>query len=317
MKKVIRLTESDLVRLVKRVLKEDGPEPIAYDTKFIVELFYTFPEGSVRQGGAIPDYCLGRFSGGTEMYEYTPNDPIIVQNIANSIQRSGMLDVIAKYNKSQYNRGNLPQFIYLNSSTSTSGTGGVNAEVGQARLNYVENVVTQAFRSLGVDLSVIKQIIKREATRYTPEYIDKNFYDTTQVDPTDQLRYASINIKFLTEMGLDTKGIQSVQRGLSQAQSIINTIFVDNVDEAEIVNYISRLQTFSDITDLSDAISAAGTFQSLEDFLNDQLFDDPNEMKKIASHLKMLAKRSGKQEDTVRLVNTGGNKMRITIGSGR
>jgi hypothetical protein len=315
MKKVIRLTESDLVRLVKRVLKEDGPEAIASEN-YGTEVFYTFPEGSVRQGGAIPDYCIAKFMGDGQMNEYGPKDPIIVKNIARSLKDSGALEVIAKYNKSQYNRGNLPQFIYLNASTSTSGTGGVNAEVGQARLNYVENIVTQAFRSLGVDLSVIKQIIKREATRYNPEYIDRNFFDTTQIDPTDQLRYASINIKYLSEKGLDTKGIQDVQRGLNQAQSVINTIFVDNVDEAEVVKYIRKLQTFSDITDLSDAINASGRFVSLEDFLNDQLFDDTDEMRQIAGHLKMLAQRSQKQADTIRLINTG-NGTRITIGTGR
>jgi hypothetical protein len=91
---------------------------------------------------------------------------------------------------------------------------------------------------------------------------------------------------------------------------------VDNVDEAEVVKYIRKLQTFSDITDLSDAINASGRFVSLEDFLNDQLFDDTDEMRQIAGHLKMLAQRSQKQADTIRLINTG-NGTRITIGTGR
>ena len=36
--------------------------------------------------------------------------------------------------------------------------------------------------------------------------------------------------------------------------------------------------------------SFGGNWYSLEDFLNDQLFDDPEEMTTIANHLKMLAK---------------------------
>jgi len=159
MKKVIRLTESDLVRLVKRVLKEEGPEPIKTGEQ-LVNVVYYFPEGSVRQGGAIPNYCEGEFMGKRDAYN--PKDPMIVKNIANALETSGILGVLEKYHKDEAFGGSLPQFIYLNASTSSSGTGGVNAEVGQARLNYVENVVTQAFSSLGVDLSVVKKIIKRD-----------------------------------------------------------------------------------------------------------------------------------------------------------
>ena len=320
MKKVIRLTESDLVRLVKRVLKEEGPEPIKTGER-LVNVVYYFPEGSVRQGGAIPNYCEGEFMGKRDAYN--PKDPMIVKNIANALETSGILDVLKKYHKDEAFGGSLPQFIYLNASTSSSGTGGVNAEVGQARLNYVENVVTQAFSSLGVDLSVVKKIIKREATKYFPSNVDKNFYDSTKLKPSDLDRFAVISIMNLTEMGLDVKGIQDIQRGLNKGSSMINTIFVDGVDESTIINYIKKLETFSDIIDLSNSINAGGKFESLEDFLNDQLFDDPDAIRTIASHLKMLAKRSGKQEDTVRLIKRPSvglvgieDAPRITIGTG-
>ena len=79
-----------------------------------------------------------------------------------------------------------------------------------------------------------------------------------------------------------------------------------------IVFYIKNLQSFSDIQDLSNSINAGGHWHSLEDFLNDQLFDDPEEMRIIAQHLKRLAVRSNKQIDTIRLVNG-----KISIGLGQ
>jgi type IV secretory pathway ATPase VirB11/archaellum biosynthesis ATPase len=68
--------------------------------------------------------------------------------------------------------------------------------------------------------------------------------------------------------------------------------------------------------DLSNSINAGGNWMSLEDFLNDQLFDDREEMMAVASHLKKLAVRSNKQSDTVRLY-TGENGLRISIGLGQ
>jgi hypothetical protein len=103
-----------------------------------------------------------------------------------------------------------------------------------------------------------------------------------------------------------------VQKGLNRGSSVVNTWAVDGVDESVIVKNIQKLQSFSDIIDLSNSINAGGVWANLEDFINDQLFDDPEEMRMVAKHLGRLAVRSNKQVDTIRVV--GG---KISIGLGR
>jgi hypothetical protein len=113
---------------------------------------------------------------------------------------------------------------------------------------------------------------------------------------------------------MDTKGIQGVQGELNSASSIINTGLLDFVDEDRIVRSLLGLETFSDIKDLDDAIAAQrdARFNGLESFINSQLFDDKDAMRTIATHFMRIAKVSGKQSDTVRMV---GNN--ISIGLGR
>mgnify|MGYP003337135207 CR=1 FL=1 len=146
--------------------------------------------------------------------------------------------------------------------------------------------------------------------------LDKNFFDANRIPPNEQDRVAIVKFQALTTQGLDTKGIQDVQLGLNQASSFINNVLVDNVDEAKVVAYMSRLQTYSDITDIDNAIKAQGKWSGIEDFLNDQLADDANEMKQVANHLKELAVKSGKQPDTIRTMVDSMGLTRISIGLG-
>ena len=142
--------------------------------------------------------------------------------------------------------------------------------------------------------------------------VDEYFYDNNNIyaDPYEQFGYISVNA--VKTAGLDTSGIQNVQKGLNRGSSVINTWAVDGVSEDIIVKNIEKLQTYSDIIDLSNSINAGGSWVNLEDFINDQLFDDPEEMRMVAMHLGSLAVKSGKQRDTVRL--TGG---KLSIGLGQ
>jgi hypothetical protein len=178
-------------------------------------------------------------------------------------------------------------------------------------------LVTKAFDKMGIDSQVIKSIVVSNSNeKYDTSKLDKNFFDPKKVDVDHSERFGHIVIHHLMEKGLDTKGIQNVQRGLNTASSVINTWVVDNVDEALVVKNILKLQSFSDIKDLSDSISAGGKWGGLEDFLNDQLFDDEQEIIAVGKYLSKLAKASGKQADTVRLFKSGAN-YRISIGFGR
>jgi hypothetical protein len=298
MKKVIKLTESELTALVKRVIKEVAEEPIL-DNKDRIFGTFGFPAGP-KPATTLHGLPLTK-----------ANVESLKDDMALFINSSGTLTTLEKF------RGNtnfpIPKFITIHVGTSSSGSGQANAEAAQYRINYLYQFVKSALDRFGVDDAIIKQIITTNTNaKYTPTKLDKNFYDKNKIyaDPHEQFGYISVNA--VKTAGLDTSGIQNVQKGLNRGSSDVNNWVVDGVDEDIIVKNIEKLQTYSDIVDLSDSINAGGTWVGLEDFINDQLFDDPQEMRMVAKHLGSLAVKSGKQKDTVRII--GG---KLSIGFGR
>lgn len=297
MKKVIRLTESELTALVKRVISEVAEEPVKTGHKIFG--VFGFAEGKSKPSS---------FNG---MAVTNANVTKMVSDLADYLQTSGTLYTIKEFIKNPNFR--LPKFITLNVGTSHTGSGETNAAVAQGRMNFLTGIVMKAFDTYGIDASVAKSIvITNSDAEYQTTSLDKNFYDPKKVKPNASERFGWIEVAELNVRGLKTGGIQKVQRGLNNAKSIVNNIFVDGVDEEEIARNITKLQTFSDIEDLDAAIRAQGLddrHYNLESFLNDQLFDDPQEMRIVFKHLQRCALTSGKQADTVRIV--GG---KISIG---
>jgi hypothetical protein len=299
MKKTIRLTESELTALVKRVLKEVAEEPIMTGSK----LFGTF---GFAEGKSTPNTLNG-------MPITSTNVALISKQIADYLKTTGTLDTLRKFNKNT--KFPIPKFITLNVGTSHTGPGETNASVAQGRLNFLAGIVTKAFNMLGVDASVVKSIIVSNSNaKYQTSNIDRNFDDPSKKTPDSSERFGYISVSKVNTKGLDTRGIQGVQGELNAASSLINTGFLDLVDEDKIVRSLLDLETFSDIQDLDDAIAAQrdSRFYGLESFINSQLFDDKEAIRTIGVHFNRLAVKSGKQRDTVRMV---GNK--ISIGLGR
>jgi hypothetical protein len=227
------------------------------------------------------------------------------------INSSGTLATLEKF------RGNtnfpIPKFITIHVGTSSSGSGQANAEAAQYRINYLYQFVKSALDRFGVDDAIIKQIITTNTNaKYTPTKLDKNFYDKnkTYSDPHEQFGYISVNA--VKTKGLDTDGIQNIQRGLNNASGWWNNPVFDTVDAEAVLSNIKRLQTYSDIKGLDNSINAGGNWGGIESFLNDQLDKYPLIMGQVVKHFKSLATASGKQIDTVRIV--GG---KISIGLGR
>jgi hypothetical protein len=272
-------------------MKEDvGEEPIKGDTPFTgIQLF--FEEGQ------------------------TQLRPDVTNAISSAIEKllrtyPGTIQALEKF----YKTGNLPKFITIDVGTSHTGSPERNAKVAQGRINGLIGIITNAFTKYGVSAEIVKQfIVNNTQSTYKPSSLDKNFYDPKKVKPNYEDRIGQMFIYPITVQGLNTGGIQDVQRGLNVSSSIVNTVFVDGVDESQIVSFINKLQTYSDIIDLNNALKAQAKWSGLEDFLNDQLFDDTSEMRQIAQHLKQIAVKSGKQADTIRLYGSD-NGYRISIG---
>ena len=299
MKKTIKLTESELTALVKRILNEVAEEPIMDHTEQIATVMF-FDEGKT-----IPSYGEGGQKFTKQLYTGS------VDALAQFLSRdSSTLSTIEKFYDNPTMK--LPKFISLNIGTSHSGTGEKNADVAQGRLDFLMNIVMKAFDKLGLDSSVAKSlVITNTNAKYKPNKLNQ-IYDPKKVKVGPFDRFGFIAVTPLKTKGNTIDGIQNIQRNLNNASSAVNTFFVDGVNETKVVFYIKRLGTFSDIEDLSKSINAGGNWNSLEDFLNDQLFDDPSEMREIAMHLQKLAIASQKQKDTVRLV---GGKISIGLGN--
>jgi hypothetical protein len=298
MKKVIKLTESELTALVKRVIKEVAEEPIL-DNKDRIFGTFGFPAGP-KPATTLHGLPLTK-----------ANVETLKDDMALFINSSGTLATLEKF------RGNtnfpIPKFITIHVGTSSSGSGKANAEAAQYRINYLYQFVKSALDRFGVDDAIIKQIITTNTNaKYTPTKLDKNFYDKNKTfsDPHEQFGYISVNA--VKTKGLDTDGIQNIQRGLNNASGWWNNPVFDTVDAEAVLSNIKRLQTYSDIKGLDNSINAGGNWGGIESFLNDQLDKYPLIMAQVVKHFKSLATASGKQIDTVRIV--GG---KISIGLGR
>jgi hypothetical protein len=306
MKKVIKLTESELTTLVKNVIKENqltalvkrvirevAEEPIMDPKEKIYGTVY-FDEGKT-----FPSYD----SSGQPFNKEDYNDTI--EELADFLSKeTNTIKTIEKFYDNPTFK--IPKFISVNVGTSHSGTGEKNASVAQGRLDFLTGIVMKAFNKIGLDASVAKSfIVSNTNAQYKPTKLNP-IYEPKKVRTSQFDRFGFISVTPINVKGNTTAGIQKIQTGLNSASSIINSIFlpVDGVNEIKVLNYIKGLQTFSDIQDLSNSIKAGGKWDSLEDFLNDQLFDDPKEMLEINTHLQKCAVNSGKQKNTVRLSST-------------
>lgn len=299
MKKTIRLTEQELTQMIKRIINEVAEEPIKTGGK----IFGTF---GFAEGKSVPSFFNG-------MPVTNADVASLVKGMATYLTSSGTINTLKQFKNNP--KFPMPKFITLNVGTSHTGRGETNAAVAQGRLNFLAGIVAKAFDLLGVDAAVAKSvIISNSNAKYDTSNLDKNFYDATKKKPNATERFGFISVSQVNVKGLDTKNIQGIQGELNSASSLINTGFLDLVDEEKIVRSLLGLETFSDIQDLDDAIAAQrdSRFNSLESFINDQLFDDPKAMAVIANHLTKLAKASGKQGDTVRMIGKS-----ISIGLGK
>jgi hypothetical protein len=293
MKKIIRLTESDLYRMVskaKRGIYEAAPElePVPTDASDTSSASFLFGEGETQFKPEISNQAK--------------------QFIKSCISSS--IPTIQKFHNS--GKFDLPALVTFYVGTSSTGDFRTNKQVAEKRMSYLTNLYLDVMGSFGIREDVAYKLLVQSNKKYTPSNIDRDFYDPAKVKPNSAERICSIVISPITTMGRSNDTIGKLTGSLIDASSIINTWLVDNVNEKNIVQGIQKLQTYSDIKDLSKALVNAG-MGNLQDFLNDQLFDDPAQRSQITNYLNKIAKRSGK--DTI--ASLVGGKISIIIENKR
>jgi hypothetical protein len=294
-KKLIKITESQLKRVINNLINEDVNriEP-RISSKPIVIGYFNFDEGSpLTKNGKIT------VNGRPYVQGYMPKHPDYTINaIAGHLKNSGTLRVIEKYLKDRSNP--LPKFIELNVGTSHTGSGETNANVADARLKFLENLVSSALNALGVDASIVKEIVvNNRDSDYSPTSLNKNFYNPNNLPPKPGERFGYIVVYSLTERGLSAGQVGSVQRRLNAASGG----FLQNTDEDAIMKTIMDLQNWSDVEDLNNNIRNGGKWYDLEDFLNDQIESTDSERRFIMNHLNTIASQSRKGSNQVRYIN--------------
>lgn len=293
MKKVIKLTESDLFKIIqqtKKTLKEAAPEPEPVPTDEM-------------------DTCAASFLFGEGETQFKPE----ISNQAKQFIKkciSSSIPTIQKFHNS--GKFDLPALVTFYVGTSSTGDFRTNKNVAEKRMSYLTNLYLDVMSGFGIREDVAYKLLVQSNKKYTPSKIDRDFYDPAKVKPNSAERICSIVINPITTMGKSNDTIGKLSGSLIDASSTINNILVDMVDEGNIVKGIKKLETYSDIKDLSKALVNA-RMGNLQDFLNNQLFDDPVERSQIANHLNKIAKRSGK--DTI--ASLVGGKISIIIENKR
>lgn len=273
MKKIVRLSESDLYRIVakaKRGIYEAAPEPEPVPTD-------------------KSDTCSASFLFGEGETQFKPE----ISNLAKQFIKgciSSSIPTIKKFHNS--GKFNLPALVTFYVGTSSTGDFRTNKQVAEKRMSYLTNLYLDVMGSFGIREDVAYKLLVQSNKKYTPSKIDRDFYDPAKVKPQSAERICSIVISPITTMGNSNDSIGKLTGSLIDASSIINFWSVDNVDEDDILQGIKKLKTYSDIKDLNKALINA-RMGSLQSFLNQQLFDDVNIKSQIINILNNAASRSG------------------------
>lgn len=285
MKKVIRLTESDLARIVKRVIMEKtmAPEPVVGGSRTI-KIYFT------KEGAAV-------------LTENVKNE---IKNWLRPLVKSSMPTIQKFYKSSEFK---LPKFITVGASTTSGGDYGANEKVAKLRLSEVLNVVRELLSEMGINREMIQKFVTTNANyNYQPTSVDSNLFDRKSVKPMDKERFAYITIN-----ELNTVGLGKTQIGNLEDSMLIARGYNINPDEEGIAKAICKLQTYSDITDLNYELRSSG---GLQGFINQTITDgftsydsDTQERTQIKFCLNRASRTSGKGD----IAAIAGDKLTIII----
>ena len=287
MKRIIKLTEADLTRIVKRVMRESvsAVEPIANPGSGFKVFF--------DEGKSELNLDAKR---------------IIIDDIKSKLRSS--MDVIEEFYDSKDFK--IPKFIQVGAATSSTGSRETNENLAQKRIDAMVDCIRIAFDELSKETGndVGADYIKRFLTTntdstYKPSGL-KKLHDANKSAPKAEERYAYVIIKPLSKSGKTKTQIGNIEDMLRIARG-----YNINPDEEGIAKAICRLETYSDITDLNYELRDKGGLQS---FINTSITNgltsmgsDISERRQIKFCLNKASKRSGKGE----IADIAGDKLTI------
>ena len=278
----------------KRILGEYFKEEPVIDIEVSpLECYFLFKEGN----GSEP---FMSYNSDNNSWSDGPNENEIIDVIAAKLDPT--LDIINDYKGGEFD-DQLKDIIQLSSQSSSSGGDAANANVGQQRLDYVEDLVFKALDKTGVkDTFAKKALTSYTDTTYDPSRLPPH-RDGKKVDPMMAEQMARIKIIPRIVKGLETNAITDIEHDIEAASGG----FWSGTEEADIVKAIERLETYSDIEDLNKRFGG-----NLEGRINGQITDgvtkwgsDTKERKDIVNHLNHIAKRSGKSQVAQENIVTG------------
>jgi hypothetical protein len=270
MKKIIRLTESDLTRLIKRVVSEAvaAPEPVV-GKSMTVKIYFT------KEGGSV----------------LANNTKTQIKNWLRPYIKMSMPTIKQFYRGSEFK---LPKFITVGASTTSGGDYEANSKVAQARLYAVVNVVRELFEEMGINKEMIQKFVTTNSNyTYQPTSVDANLFDRKSVKPMDKERFAYITVNELKTVGLGKTQIGDLEDALRIARG-----YNIDPDETGIALAICNLDTYSDIKDLNYELR---DFGGLQGFINQTITDgltkmgsDSEDRRLIQKCLNAASRRSNK-----------------------
>ena len=293
MKKIVRITENDLTRIVKMVIKEQSGSPVKKNHynqyKHNTKSKKKYPEIKIDENKSGSEYITFQ-EGEYKIDNKTKNDLLNNPKIVNPLKKYMM--VFEEYGNYQsvYEafKKITPKFITIEVQT-TSTDGRDIKELGNKRANSMKHLIFHLFGELGRlrenMINIDRDLIESAIT------INTKLSSLPNGSNGDNL--GLINVKYINVAvpSLEDKSVTSIEDNLRKAKGMNF-----NPDEHKIMRQIQKLKSFSDIVNLNNKLKDQG---GLEGFLNStiedsMLFGDDEERRRIVWAINNASMKSAK-----------------------
>ena len=177
----------------------------------------------------------------------------------------------------------------------------------QSRIDYLMGLVVEALNKRPYDvlkgnsfgLDIIKSWTNQLTdTFYKKTSVDYNLIDRSNVKGSQDERTSYIKLTPLKTAGNTQQGVMDIVSGLSKTEknSIMDWImsWITTTNQDTIERKLRRVGTYSDIKEISSLIKMTGRYESLQEFINDNI-SDSSILELIQNSLTKASEASGKK----------------------